>query len=288
MDINFLKETSIKQSNLILEGTNGSDIAQTDELVNAIIETKQYESLAYQICEVSPIHGPTGGTFALAYIDNKLQLLRGNVVVEDDPIESTGFTREAMQDLYTQFGKSATAFLAKSFGGISNMNENKKLIQKMSGFAKASTALKLSDPGNAETTMYEIQQKVAEIVLTINTSSFKSLDSFAVLPLKEASSVLALSNRMPNLKREEGLFLGANGRTKYYLNPIPGSNEAYVGLYSNIPGHSAMLMSPYFHTIITATDPKTGNENVFNFNRYAITESKLSEVQKMIYKFAIS
>jgi hypothetical protein len=287
MNIDFLKETSVEHSNLT-EGITAGDIAQTDEIVNAIIETKQYESLAYQICEVSPIHGPTGATFALVYRDNKFQLLRGNVVVEEDVMENTGFTKEAVQDLYSQFGKSATDFIARSFGGVSNMNENRKLIAKMSDFAAESADLYLSDPSNAETTMFEIQQKVAQLVLLINSTSFKSLDSFVVMPLRQAASMLAISNRLPENKKEKGLYLGSNSRTKFYLNPDVSSDEFFVGIYSSVPGQSSLVMSPYFHTIVTATDPKTGNENIFNFNRYAITESKLSEVQKMLYKFKIT
>jgi len=287
MNIDYLKENSVTMSNLS-EAIQSVDIAQTDEIVNAVIETKQYESLAYQICEVSPIHGPTGATFALVYRDHKFQLLRGEVVVEEDPMEETGFTKEALEDLYSQFGKSATDFIARSFGGVSNMNENRKLIAKMSGFAGIEEDLYLSDPKNAETSMFEIQQKVAQIVIRINTESFKSLDSFVVMPLKQAASMLAISNRLPENKKEKGLYLGSNSRTKFYLNPDVTSDEIFVGIYSTIPGQSSLIMSPYFHTIKVAIDPRTGNENVFNFNRYAITESKLSQTQKMLYKFKIT
>lgn len=291
MDLKYLVENSIAHSNLneaAPNGTMGADIAQTDEIINAIIETKQYESLAYQICQVAPIHGPTGGTFALVYESDKWQLKRGEVVVEEDPMINTGFTKEAMQDLYTQFGKSATQFLARAFGGLSNMNENKRLLKQMAVFADSSANLKLSSSGNAETSLYQIQKKVAEIVIQINASSFKSLDTFVVLPAAQAAYVMALSDRMTNNKVAKGLYLGSNGRTNYYLNPDPSVTDIFVGVYSNTPGLSSMIMSPYFHTIRVATNPETGNETIFNFNRYAITESALSQSQKMIYKFSIS
>jgi len=291
MNIDFLKE----QSKLITEEIN---VANTDDIINAVIEQKQYNSLAYQIAEVSPIYGPTAATFALVYIDDpafpgkkKIALLRGEVQVEDDPIEDTGFTVEAVQDLQSQFGKSANEFIGKSFGGVSAVNENKKLIQKMSTFATASPNLVLSDPSNAETATFEIQQKVAEIVLLINQNSFKSLDSFVILTPKAAASMLAISNRLPNNQDERGLFLGANSRTKFYLNPDVTSTECFVGIHSEIPGQSSLIMSPYHHALKTATDPETGQEKIFNFNRYAITESKLSTstpADKMLYKFSIS
>jgi len=284
MNIDYLKENSIKLSNL----SESIEVADTDEIVNAVIERKQYASLAYQICEVSPIHGPTGATFALAYIGGKFKLLRGEVTVESDALEDTGFTLEAMQDLQSTYGKSANAFIGRAFGGVSNKNENIKLVQKMSTFAGSTTDLFLSDPKNAETTMFEVQQKVAALVLLINSDSFKSLDSFAVVPMSIGASMLAISNRLPENNKEKGLFLGANSRTKFYLNPDVTSKEIFVGINSDVPGQSSMIISPYHHAIKTAVNPETGENAVFNFNRYAITESRLSQLEKMLYKFEVT
>ena len=284
MTLDFLKETS-KEHSLVNESI---DVAFTDEIVNAVIEQKQYSSLAYSICEVSPLHGPTGATFALVYDNGKVKLLRGEVIVEDDAIEDTGFTVEAIQDMLSQFGKDAYQYIGKSFGGVSAIKENTKLIQKMSTIAQVAPNLVLTDPKNAETTIFEIQQKVAEIVLTINSASFKSLDSFVVLPLEAAASMLAVSNRLPENKTERGLYLGSNSRTKFYLNPDVTSTECFVGINSKVPGLSSLIMSPYHHAIKTVVDPDSGNEKFFNYNRYAITESKLSEREKMLFKFEIN
>ncbi len=278
MNLDFLKEQSIAL-------TESIDVAQTDEIINAVIEMKQYNSLAYSICEVSPIHGPTGGTFALVYDEGKIKLLRGEVIVEDDTIEHTGFTIEAAQDLLTTYGKSAVDYISRVFGAISSMNENRKLISKLSTFATPFADLTLTDPGNAETTMFEIQQRVSELILLINSSSFKSLDSFVVMPMNVAASMLAISNRLPNDKKEFGLFLGANSRTNFYLNPDVSSDEIFVGIKSDIPGMSSVIISPYFHAIKKAVNPSTGQEDMFNYNRYAITQSRLSEFQSMLYKF---
>ena len=292
MDIEFLKENSKK---ILTEEIN---VADTDAIINAVIEQKFYSSLAYQICEVSPVHGPTAGTFALVYVDDpafpgkkKIKLLRNEVIVAEDPIEDTGFTTEMIQDLQRTYGKSAAEYIGKVFGGISSTNENTKLIAQLNGLCTATPPLVLTDAGNAETTAFEIQQRAAELLIQINSHSFKALDSFVVLPSKAAASILAISNRTTNDDTERGLFLGTNSRTKFYLNPDTTSSTAYIGIKSNIPGQSSLIMSPYFHTIKTAINPQTGQEAVFNFNSYAITESALSTsdpLEKMLYKFDIS
>jgi len=289
MNIDFLKNTS----RLLTEDIQ---IDNTDEIVNKIIEQKFYKSLAYQVCEVSPAHSIESGVFAIKYVDDpafpgkkKVVLLRNNVIINEDPIEDTGFTVETLQDLQRQYGKSATDYIAKTFAGISAHNENLALINYLSVNAVSSANAPV-DPNNAETATFNIQQKVSELLLQINGTSFKSLDAFVILPSKWAASILGVKNLLPEKSTERELYLGRNSRTKFYLNPDPTSVECFVGVHSSVPGLSSLIMSPYHHALKIATNPETGEQHVFNFNRYAITENALSTSdvsEKMIYKFEI-
>jgi len=289
MDIGFLKDTS----KLLTENIQ---VDNTDEIINKIIEQKFYKSLAYQVCEVSPAHSMESGTFAIKYVDDpafpgkkKVVLLRNNVVINEDPIEDTGFTVEMIQDLQRQYGKSATDYIAKTFAGISAHNENLALINYLSTNAVSSDNAPV-DPDNAETATFNIQQKVSELLLQINGTSFKSLDAFVILPSKYAASILGVKNLLPEKSTERELYLGRNSRTKFYLNPDPTSVECFVGVHSSVPGLSSLIMSPYHHALKVAINPETGEQHVFNFNRYAITENALSTSdvsEKMIYKFEV-
>ena len=280
MDIDFLKQTSIRL-------TEGIEVADTDIIVNAIIEQKQYSSLLYQICEVSPFSGPTGGVFALVYEGDKVVLKRGEAVVEDDAIEDTGFTMEALQDLEKTFGKSMVGFVSRCMAGVSAKKENAKVLQKIAAWAAPSPDLTLLNRENAETVLFQVQQRVSELILDINSASFKSLDAFVVLPKVAAASLLAMGNRLIDNTTESGLYMGANSRVKFYMNPDLTSIDCYVGIKSNMPGQSSVIASPYQHSLLKATNPETGEERIFNVNRYAITESALSAHEKMLYKFKI-
>lgn len=289
MNIDFLKTTS----KLLTEEI---DIANTDEIINAIIEQKFYSSLAYQICEVSPVNSIQGGVFALKYVDDpafpgkkKVVLLRNNIVMKENPIEDTGFTIEAIQDLQRTYGKSSTEYIAKVFAGISATHENQDLISYLSANAVPSANHPV-DPNNARNAIFSIQQKVSELLLQINSESFKSLDAFVILPEKWAASIIGANNLLPERTEPMELYLGRNSRTKFYLNPDNTSTECFVGIHSGIPGLSSLIMSPYHHAIKVAINPKTGQRHIFNFNRYAITENALSTsdiLEKMIYKFEI-
>lgn len=276
MNLEYLKENSIRL-------TENIEVADTDEIVSAVIEQKQYTSLMYQICDVSPIHGPTGGVFALVYENGKVKLRRNEVAVEDDALEDTGFTLEALQDLQRTFGKNMVSFVAKAFAGVSARKENTKLIAKLDEWAIATPDLMLSSPENAETNVFELYQRTASLIIKINQSNFKSLDGFVVVPKIVAASIMAMSNRTNTDDVESGLFLGSNGRIKFYLNPDFNSTTCYVGIKSGIPGQSSLVASPYQHSLVQATDPETGEQKIFNINRYAITKSALGN--DMLFKF---
>jgi hypothetical protein len=127
-----------------------TDIADADEIISAIIGQKQLDSLAYQICDVQTIHGPTGGHYSIQYQPgtNKVVVLRNNVTVEDDALQNTGFTLESIQDIQNEFGKNAIDFIGRTFGGIASGAENVKVIAKLAAVAAGTSTLILSAPTN--------------------------------------------------------------------------------------------------------------------------------------------
>ena len=287
--LEILKSNSITP---LTEGITSTDISTTDEIVSRVISQKGLDSLAYQICDVQPLHGPTGAVFALNYdsTTSKSTLDRANVTVSEDTPVNTNFTQEALQDLLSQFGKGGLGFISSIFSGISSNDENTKLLANMTTWAKNELTLTLTAPGNAETTSFEVTQKVSELVLDMNSKTFRTLDSFVVLPQKAAASFMALGSYFTDDAIEAGLFLGKKGKTKFYVNPDPLSTEAFVGLHSEHKlGCSSIIMSPYQHTIQQAVNQDTGNIYMYNFNRYAMTLSPLNKVNnEILRKFTIA
>ncbi len=289
-----MKELSQEHLDILTENSTiheSIDMAQTDEIVSAVAVQKYKDSLAYQICDVQPIHGPTGAVFALKWDGTKTFLKRNNVTVEDDAVYNTGFTLEAIQDIQAQFGKNAVDFVSRVFAGISNTNENTKLLQKMDAIAKNTGVLTLTDAGNAETTFFEVAKRVSESILGINTTAtYRSMDAFVVLPISVASALLGLGVYFnADEDKEAGLFLGRVRRTKYYVNPDVNSTTCYVGVNPQTPGGSSLVFSPYQHTIMSAVDPDTAQVNLFVVNRYAITQNANDTVgNEMLHKFDIA
>lgn len=278
-------------ANSLNESTTHADIAQTDEIISAVISQKWINSLAYAICDIQPLRGPTGGQFAIKYdkVLKKSIVKRTNVEVINDTTSDTGFTLEAIQDMQKQFGKRARTFIGRALSGISSANENDKLLSFMDVNSALKAPLTLSDPTNIETNMFQLSQKVAESVVEINSIDYRTLNSFCVVPLKLAATVLGIGNYFTDTVVENGLYMGKVGKTKFYLNPDPASTTAYVGLSGTTPGNSSIVFSPYQHQVVEAQDPESGNVKLFNVNRYAITLNGLSEVSNpMLHKFEIA
>lgn len=282
--------------NLVEDTSTAADpnIAQTDEnlSVSQMFQQSQLPSLGRKIFSVVPMHGPTAALFNLRKnaAANKFELVREEVEVFPSTSISTGLTQEVVQDVINQYGKGTTEIVGKLLRGLANDQENTKTMEFLEAESKAYTDLQLSDSKNAETNLFEITQRVQEIVLKINSKNIRSFDAFAVIPHIPLGGIMALRSYAQGEDFDEfGLFIAKINGTKYYFNPNATSTKAYVGIKdSQNPSRSSAVFSPYAEDVTMATDTDTGEQNYFIFNRYAITASPLHETDnEMLYKFNI-
>ena len=95
-------------------------------------------------------------------------MIRKDLVEFPSEILKTGITREAVQDLKSQFGKEADNVIGALFRGISNEVENTALLTVLNAQAKDYGNLQLSESTNAEMNLFETTQRVHEIILKMN------------------------------------------------------------------------------------------------------------------------
>lgn len=277
------------------EATTSVDIAQTDENLTAdqMFQESTVESLARQICAVVPIHGPTGALFNIRKKSGTtdFELVRAEVEVLPTVPVNTSISQEAIQDMKNTFGKDYSKVIGKMFRGIANGIENDALFTFLDANSKDYGSLTLSDSLNAEVNLFEITQRVHEIILKMNRKSYRTYDAFAVIPAIPLAGIFGLRGYAGASSHEErGLFIAQLGQTKFYLNPDPDSTTAYVGCKDeeNV-SQSSITFSPYQSSIIPVQNPDTGNVGNFLINRFAITKSPLDALNdEMLYKFDIT
>jgi hypothetical protein len=281
----------------IKESTLHTDIADTDEILANIKVDAGIKSLAYEIADVQPLHGPTGAVFGINKKDgtNDFQLLRTDATVEAlSPANiSTGVSVEVIQDLKSQFGKDALKVMNSILTGVANEDENTKLLAWLDTNAddeSGANDISIANKGNAEEILFAVIQKVGELVVKMNSKNFRTFDSWCVLPQTYAGTILNMSEYIDVTKDNENeLFVGKIGKTKFFLNPDSTATAAYVGLKSKTSGKSSIIFSPYQKQFVKAIDPKSANVNLFLINRFAITLNALSVTDdEMIKKFEIS
>lgn len=270
------------------------DIATTDEnlSVDDMFQQALLPSLGRQIFPVIPLHGPTGALFNIRKksASNELELVRNNVEVENSTSISTGLTKEALQDIKSQYGKEANIIVGKLLRGLANDQENTSTLAFLNAQALDYGNLQLTDSLNAETNLFELTQRVHEIVLQINSINLRSYNAFAVIPYKALGGVFGLNQYVDQNKIDHcGLFVARIGRTNFYMNPDASDATAFVGLNDSLnPNKSSAVFSPYASSVIEADDHETGDPTFFIFNRYAITASPLHVTDnEMLYKFEV-
>ena len=284
-----IKQTEVLNEDLTLAGD--PNIAQTDQnlSIDGIFQQTNIPSLAREICSVAELTGPSGALFnIIRKDDSSITLIRKEVEVFPSEILKTSITREAIQDLKSQFGKDADSIIGTLFRGLSNDVENEKLLTVLSANSKDYGDLQLSDSLNASTTAFELTQRIHEIVLKINQKYQRSYEAFCILPAISMSSFMGLGSYLGSVKDSKGLFITQIGKTKFYLNPDSTDLFAYVGLHDDNLSKSSLVLSPYQNQILDAVNPDSGDIHYFLVNRFAITVSALHETDnEMLYKFKV-
>lgn len=271
---------------------NAGPPTDEDLSANQMYQQAELPSLARQILSVIPMHGPTAALFNLrrkAGTDD-LEVVRSEVEVFPSAAIHTGMTQETVQDIRAQFGRSANEVVGKLLRGIANEQENARMMTFLDTESLAGPALNLSDSFNAETNLFEITQRVHELVLQINSKNTRSYEAFAVIPYKGLAGLMGLSKYAgADDKNNRGLFITEIGQTRFYFNPVPTSVTAYVGIKDhNNPSKSSGVFSPYVSDVINTINADTGEFGYHIYNRFAITESPLHVAgNEMFHKFDV-
>ena len=285
----------VLEENLIHENTTGSgdpNIAQTDQnlSIDNIFQATTLPSLAREICSTAILTGPSGALFNIVKKSaTDIKLIRKEVEVFPSEILKTNITREAIQDLRSQFSKEADLIVGTLFRGLSNDAENSRLLEVLRTDSKDYGDLQLSDSLNAGTNSFEILQRVQEIVLLMNQKHFISYNAFCVLPSKILGGIMGLEGFLRSEDKDSsGLFVTQIGKTKFYLNPDSTDEYAYVGLKDDNLSRSSIVFCPYQNQILDAVSPDNGDIHYFLVNRFAISSSALHRIdEEMLYKFKV-
>jgi hypothetical protein len=287
----------IKNLNEDLDSAESPKVATTDEnlTLGQMFHQVDMPSLPRQIFSTVPIFGPTGGLFNLrkkSGLDSAgnivFELVRNDVEVYNSNSISTGLTQEVVQDIKSHFGSETNLVLGKLLRDLANADENTKALAFLESESVSTTGISLS--GNAEENLFNVTQKVHELILKINSETMRSYRAFAVIPYKPLGGIMGLSKYAGGgIDSERGLFIAEFGQTKFYLNPDATSTTAYVGIRDFNPSTSSVVFSPYTSDVIEAVNPDDGEMSFHLFNRYAITASPLHVAgNEMLYKFDIT
>lgn len=288
-----MDEKNLKKLHEDTTGPNAPNIAITDEIVNIgkLFQLTTAPSLGKSIFPILPLHGPTGALFGIRNKTDKsgFELIRKDVEVFPSVTINTKITKEVIGDIYNQFGEDGVKTTVKFLRGLANEQENIKTIEFLNTNCLSVNNLTLSTPGVAETVVFEVSKYVNELIARANIPTFKTISGFAVLPYKVGAAFAVMNSMFRDNRDQSALFLHEIGNVKYFLNPDVNTNTAYVGLLDfEEPIKSAGIFSPFKTDIFTATDPDSGQEVYFIYNRFAITASPFhGPGTEMMFKFNI-
>lgn len=300
---NLLLENSLKETtNLITEGID-ADFYQV--MLGDILKDKIKSFLGHHIAEVQPMMQPSGYVFARQETQDTFKIIKKQIDVDTNK-SIVKISQEAWEDLLNlsnlnKAGESRTPDLFISWIKASAAHkETEKIIDLFKNNAVDAGNLTLNDTNdakqNAETNLFYITKKVGDLVIKMNTPNFRTYDSFCILPQTGVGGILGLSFTYSRIddstdeNRANDYFLGKINHTRYYLNPNPNDNNAYVGLKSHKEkGVNSLIYSPYCMNLTTAYNHNSGERTVGVFTRNSYTIHPLhSPTTPMLFKFTIT
>ena len=284
----------------LYEETTNSDIGTADFSFNKLIDAFEElptVSLLRSIAAVVPMKMSTGSIINIRRngVTNSFETVQSNLTVNTDtsnPIQS-GLSMEALRDLQNQYGLDGYKIAANLLKGITDSAENDAFVTFMDANALSTPALTLSDPASAEQNLFEITQRVQELVIKMNTPDFRTYEAFAILPYKNAASISALSNYVRGEETEEKrLIINKMGKTMYYVNPDVTANKIYVGLHERTRGNmgaSSVIMGTFKQELLRSAHVESFQGNIGLLNRYATAMNPLHDTgSEMLMVFTVS
>ena len=295
-----IDEEVIEEAVSLVEETHNDNIGTADFSFNTLV--KVFEelptlSLVREIAAVVPMKYSTGQIVNIRRqgATNSFETVVAELTVNtatSDPIQ-TGISVEVIQDLQNQYGLDGYKIAANLLKGITDADENTAFLTFLDANSLATPVLTLTGAGSAETSLFEITQRVQELVIKMNTPSFRTFDAFVILPYKNAASISALSSYVREKElTEERLVVNRIGKTKYYVNPDVTATKGFVGLSDhdkNSLGASSVIMGTFPQEVLRSGVQGTFQQNVGLLNRYATAVNPLSTAGvEMLMSFEIA
>jgi len=276
------------EEKLILEETHNDNIGTADFSFNKLVDTFQElptASLIRSIAAVVPMKMSTGTIINIRRngATDAFETVEATLTVNtatSDPTQ-TGLSMEALRDLQNQYGLDGYTIAANLLKGITDAAENTAFLTFIDANSLATPALALTAAGSSEQSLFEITQRVQELVIKMNTPNFRTFNAFAILPYKNAASISALSNYVRGEDAEEKrLIINKMGKTTYYVNPDATATTMYVGLHDtgkSSMGASSIIMGTFPQQLLRATEGESFQGKIGLLNRYATAVNPLSD-----------
>jgi hypothetical protein len=273
--------------NQITETITNAVIGTADFSFNKVVDVFQElptTSLVRSIAAVVPMKMSTGQIINTRRqgTTGSFETVVGSLTVNtasSNPIQS-GLTVEVLTDLQNQYGMDGYAIAANLLKSIADKEENTAFLTFLSANSLSTPILTLTDPASAEQSLFEITQRVQELVIKMNTPDYRTYSAWAILPYKNAASISALSHYVRGEDAEEKrLILNKIGKTTYYVNPDTTANQIFVGLHEPSKGNmgaSSVILGTFEQEILRSADPESFQGKIGILNRYATAVNPLS------------
>lgn len=272
--------------------TSIADVSGIDtKVLEDVINGLNNPSLPASLLSTIDLNSPKAKLFGLGMSTDRSSLeLKSNIIDASDGWKyQSGVTIEAIQDLYAQFGIKGLEMVSGLLRVNANIRENEE-FQKFLDLNCVTAPITFDNSVKGMDLVFELSQFIYSLVQLSNSPLYRAGRAWVVLPYKLASifagaAVLGSHTNLTNIQNAYHVL--DTPLIKIYSHFNTDITEGYVGVFNPETPHSeSAFMGRYQNMIFPATNPDTGNQEVFVVNRFGFAANPLhSTTTPMLWKF---
>lgn len=217
----------------------------------------------------------------------KFNSVKSTVEAVTRKIKST-VTREALQDITSQYGEKADQMLADMMSNEIVLEMDKEVIEYMKSIANQTSDLVVTSDSSADMiyALYPIIARINKEATALAGKHGKNIRGFVVVSPEIAGALVSTGymafGKSGNLDVQ--LLTDNNnllGRMLQYIDVVidkyADENYVLVGWKEDTVGSAGVIFSPYMIQQFAYPDPETGREILMCMNRYGYTRNAFDE-----------
>ena len=213
--------------------------------------------------------------FVAAVIENGGVSVSRTLVNAETHLEQGAYTKEAIEDIVSQFGELGVQMIAKAMSATIVDKMNSELIANIKTAAEPKTTFTFVGTEGLWSETRKLMLKIAAHISDMNRETRRGFHPYIIATPKLATMIAMSGLELSDTENATSAYIGKISGIKLYMDIDDTSGDdaqsVIIGHKSEKPGDAGYIFSPYHTSVFNSVSAVTGESKLFVNNRYVLT-----------------